>query len=104
MTRLRLTTILVGVIAITITSLATTAAGPLSGLWSADLTIAPEQTTPFTAFSNRLDVTLDVGVASLTSRSDFKVDGWVWQSFRAAVNVPSFGAESNLLFWADPWT
>lgn len=102
MTRLRLTTILVGVIASI--SLAATAAGPLSGLWRADLTIAPEQTTPFTAFYNRLDVTLDVGVASLTTRSDFKVDGWVWQSFRAAVGVPSFGAESNLLFWADPWT
>jgi hypothetical protein len=78
--------------------------GPIWGSWSADLTLSPLQTAPFSAFHSRLDVGLTYGAASLSMRGDFEVDGWLWQSFEARVTVPFFSAESNLLFWADPWT
>jgi len=95
---------IVGVLLLIHAAAAVASTGPLSGSWSADLTLSPLQTAPFSAFYSQLNAALSFGVASVSTRADFEVDGWVWQSFRAGVSVPFFHVESNLLFWPDPWT
>ncbi len=82
---------------------ASLAAGPFTGMFSSDLTLAPLQTIPISAFHSRLDTTLSLGVLSASSRSDFTVTNWLWQSFSIGINVSFFSTEVNLLFDADPW-
>jgi len=75
-----------------------------TGLWSADLTLSTIQTTPISAFHSRLDAAAFLGPVSLGARSDFDVDGWLWQSFQATASVAFFSVEANLLYAPDPWT
>ena len=74
-----------------------------TGTWTADLTLAAVQTSPITAFRSRLDCLLNFGPLTLSTRSDFDVDGWLWQSFEAASNVGFFSLEADVLYAPDPW-
>jgi hypothetical protein len=74
-----------------------------TGTWTADLTLAAVQTSPITAFRSRLDCQLNFGPLVLSTRSDFDVDGWLWQSLEAASNVGFFSLEADVLYAPDPW-
>jgi hypothetical protein len=86
-------------------SLGRAAAGEemFTGVWSADLTLAAVQTNPITAFESRLDCQMNFGPLTLSMRSDFDVDGWLWQSFEAASNISFFSVEADILYAPDPW-
>lgn len=74
-----------------------------TGTWTADLTLANEQTAPITAFRSRLDCTANLGPFTLSTRSDFDADGWLWQSFTGASNVGFFSLQADILYSPDPW-
>ena len=75
----------------------------LTGMWSADLTLSTSQTTPVTAFRTRLDIAALLGSMTLGSRSDFDQEAWLWQSFRAGIDIDFFSLEANVLYAPDPW-
>jgi hypothetical protein len=69
-----------------------------TGSWSAEITIAPQQTSPFTGFESTLDMGLQLDFLTISSISDFIFDGWIWQEFDidAALGPITFATE--LLF------
>ncbi len=75
-----------------------------TGMWTADLTLATVQTNPVTQFLSRLDCQANLGPLTLSTRSDFDANGWLWQSFGAASNVGFFSLQADILYSPDPWT
>ena len=73
-------------------SVAAWAAGPFSGSWEMEIGLSPQQTKPFSAFSSTLNVGFTLSFLTLSSSSDFIIDGWLWQEFglRAAIGFISF--------------
>ena len=69
-----------------------------TGSWSAEITLSPQQTLPFTAFESTLDMGITLDFLTLSSISDFVFDGWLWQSFDAGAEIGPFSFSSQLLF------
>ncbi len=94
---------LLGLVLVAVACLGAGATEMFTGAWTADLTLANEQTAPITAFRSRLDCAANLGPFSLSTRSDFDVDGWLWQSFTGASNVGFFSLQADVLYAPDPW-
>ncbi|MGB2983242.1 MAG: hypothetical protein WBC63_05190, partial [Candidatus Bipolaricaulia bacterium] len=67
-----------------------------TGSWSAEISLAPQQTMPFSAFQSTLDVGLQLDFLTVSSISDFIFDGWLWQEFdlEAVLGPLSFSSQS----------
>jgi len=74
-----------------------------TGEWAADLTLSTVAPNPITAFRSRLDCSANLGSVSLFTRSDFDMDGWLWQSLGIATNVSFFSLHADVLYAPDPW-
>ncbi len=96
--------VLIGLALMALASLGATATEAFTGTWSADMTLAAVQTAPITAFRSRLDCAANLGPFSLSTRSDFDVDGWLWQSFTGASHVGFLSIQADVLYAPDPWS
>ncbi len=70
---------------------------PLSGSWSADISINP-QSPAFTAFDNDITVDYTVGSWTFESKTGFSLTGWDTQSFTADGVLGAFTIGSDLVF------
>lgn len=73
------------------------------GTWMADLTLSSVQTTPVSAFRSRLDNSLSLGPLTLSTRSDFSEDGWLWQSLSIGADIAFLSFSAEVLYAPDPW-
>ena len=73
-------------------------AGPLSGEWSSDITIAPQQTNSFTGFDSTITVDYTVGGWVFESVTGFSLTGWEKQAFSANGVLGAFTLDSDLVF------
>ena len=69
-----------------------------TGSWSAEITLSPQQTLPFTAFESTLDVGIQLDFLTISSISDFIFDGWLWQGFDIGASLGPVTFSSQLLF------
>jgi len=72
--------------------------GGFTGSWSAEISLSPQQTMPFTAFQSTLDVGLRLDFLTVSSISDFILDGWLWQEFDVEMAVGPLSFSGQLLF------
>ena len=73
-------------------------AAPLSGEWSSDITIAPQQTNSFTGFDSTITVDYTVGSWTFESVTGFALTGWTKQAFSADGVLGAFTIGSDLVF------
>ncbi len=90
--------IIIAVVALMIGCSCFAAAYPLSGSWSADITIRPRQTPLFSAFTSILKVDFLQRDFAIHSISIFDIYGWLWQEFQLAINLGVFLIDGNILF------
>lgn len=69
-----------------------------TGSWEAEIGIAPQSSDPFHSFQATLDVGLRLGFLTLSSISDFLVDGWLWQQFAFDADVSVAQISGQILF------
>ena len=75
------------------------AAGPsLTGSWTAEIGLSPQQTMPFSSFSSTLEVGLCIAFLELSSTSDFLFDGWLWQEFGLSASLGYVSFDGLMLF------
>lgn len=91
-------TLLIGVAFLALGVVSGLASEGFTGSWSADITISPLQTRPFTAFQSTLDVGFCIDYVEIASVSDFDFNGWVWQEFDLDVNLGLVSFSGQLLF------
>ncbi len=73
-------------------------AAPLSGEWSSDITIAPQQTNSFTGFDSTITVDYTVSGWVFESVTGFSLTGWTKQTFSANGVLGAFTMDSDLVF------
>ena len=69
-----------------------------TGSWSAEISLSPQQTMPFSAFQSTLDAGIQLDFLTVSSVSDFILDGWLWQGFDIGANLGPITFSSQLLF------
>lgn len=69
-----------------------------TGSWSAEITLSPQQTLPFTAFESTMDIGLTLDFLTLSSISDFIFDGWLWQELDIDAALGPVTFATQLLF------
>ena len=74
------------------------AAGPFSGSWEMEIGLSPQQTKPFSAFSSTLNAGFTLSFLTLTSSSDFIIDGWLWQEFGLCATIGFISFDGVMLF------
>jgi len=68
-------TLLIGIAFLAVGVVSGLASEGFTGSWSADITISPLQTRPFTAFQSTLDVGFCIDYVEIASVSDFDFNG-----------------------------
>jgi len=69
-----------------------------TGSWEAEIGLSPQQLNPFSAFQSTLEVGLSLGFVTVSSISDFLIDGWLWQEFDLEVDLAPITFSGQLLF------
>jgi len=69
-----------------------------TGSWHAEIGISPQLATPFHSFQSTLDVGLSLSFVTVSSISDFLIDGWLWQEFELEADLASLHFDGQMLF------
>jgi hypothetical protein len=69
-----------------------------TGSWHAAIGISPQQANPFHSFQSTLDAGLSLSFVTVSSISDFLMDGWLWQEFDLEADLSVVHFEGQMLF------
>jgi hypothetical protein len=69
-----------------------------TGSWQAQIGISPQETVPFHSFQSTLDVGLTLSFVTVSSISDFLIDGWLWQEFDLDADLSIVSFDGQMLF------